>query len=76
MGKCGAMQDRQLYAEILGIRATWFVERVELKLTEGEVHVHLDHHDVVNWPCPECGESCRPYDRQPERQWRHLDTCQ
>jgi transposase len=70
------MQDRQLYAEILGIRAPWFVERVELKLTEGEVHVHLDHDDVVSWPCPECGESCRPYDHQPERQWRHLDTCQ
>jgi transposase len=70
------MQDRQLYAEILGIRAPWFVERVELKLTEGEVHVHLDHDDVLSWPCAECGEACRPYDHQPERQWRHLDTCQ
>jgi transposase len=70
------MQDRQLYAEILGIRAPWFVERVELKVTEGEVHVHLDHDDVLSWPCAECGEACRPYDHQPERQWRHLDTCQ
>jgi transposase len=46
------MQDRQLYAEILGIRAPWFVEQLELKLTEGEVHVHLEHHEVeqlVRW---------------------------
>jgi transposase len=75
MGEWRAMQDRQLYADILGIRAPWFVERVELKLTDSQVHVHLDHDDVVNWKCPECGESCRPYDHQPERQWRHLDTC-
>jgi len=70
------MQDRQLYAEILGSKAPWFVGRVEVKLAEGEVHVHLDHHDVRSWPCPECGESCQQYDHQRERQWRHLDTCQ
>jgi transposase len=76
VGKWTPMQDRQLYAEILGIRAPWFVDRVELKLSDGEVHVHLEHPEVEQWPCPECGEACRPYDHQPERQWRHLDTCQ
>jgi transposase len=70
------MQDRQLYAEILGIQAPWFVDRVELKLSDGEVHVQLEHREVEQWPCPECGEACRQYDHQPERQWRHLDTCQ
>jgi transposase len=70
------MQDRQLYAEILGIQAPWFVDRVELKLCDGEVHVYLEHHEVEQWPCPECREACRQYDHQPERQWRHLDTCQ
>jgi len=52
------------------------VEGVELKLAEGEVHVHLSHQEVATWPCPECGADCRLYDHQPERQWRHLDTCQ
>jgi transposase len=70
------MQDQQLYAEILGIQAPWFVDRVELKLGDGEVHVHLEHQGVEQWPCPECGEACRQYDHQPERRWRHLDTCQ
>lgn len=70
------MQDRELYRRILGIEAPWYVERVELELTAGEVHVYLEHHDVVNWSCPECGAGCKLHDHQPERQWRHLDTCQ
>jgi len=70
------VQDRELYRRILGIETPWYVDSVELKLEQGEVHVHLAHHDMVGWPCPECEASCRLYDHQPERQWRHLDTCQ
>lgn len=70
------MQDRELYRRILGIEAPWFVDRVELKLAAGEIHVYLEHHDQRDWPCPECGTACQLYDHQPERQWRHLDTCQ
>jgi hypothetical protein len=33
------MQDRELYARILGITDPWQVERVELKLEVGEVHI-------------------------------------
>jgi transposase len=70
------MQDRELYRQILGIQAPWFVERVELKLDQGEVHVFLDHDELVSWSCPECAAGCKLYDHQPERRWRHLDTCQ
>jgi transposase len=70
------VQDCELYAQILGIRTPWQVERVELKLAAGEVHVHLGHGTELLWPCPECGASCALYDHQPERRWRHLDTCQ
>ena len=70
------MQDRELYRRILGIEAPWHVERVELQLTAGEVHVYLDHPGSKDWPCPECGASSQIYDHQPERRWRHLDTCQ
>jgi transposase len=52
------------------------VDSVELKLEQGEVHVRLAHDDVIGWSCPECGASCKLYDHQPERQWRHLDRCQ
>ena len=70
------MQDSELYGRILGITAPWRVERVELQLKQGEVHVYLAHEDKQEWPCPECGASCAVYDHQAERQWRHLDTCQ
>jgi transposase len=70
------MQDCELYQQILGISAPWLVDRVELKLDAGEVHVHVDHAGTVDWPCPECGAACKLYDHQPERSWRHLDTCQ
>lgn len=70
------MQDRELYRRILGIEAPWYVDSVELKLEEGEVHVRLAHHDMIHWPCPECGAPSKLHDHQPERQWRHLDTCQ
>jgi transposase len=45
-------------------------------LSEGEVHVHLTHDPGLEWLCPECGKACPLYDHQPERRWRHLDTCQ
>jgi transposase len=70
------MQDRELYRRILGIEAPWYVDSVDLKLEEGKVHVRLAHHDIIDWPCPECGAPGKLYDHQPERQWRHLDTCQ
>ena len=42
-----AMQDSQLYQQILGITTPWRVERVELRLKEGEVHVYLGHEAQV-----------------------------
>jgi transposase len=72
------MQDRQLYEQILGIGAPWYVERVELKLDKvpAAVRVYLNHQPLEMWSCAECGLPCALYDHQPVRQWRHLDTCQ
>ena len=38
--------------------------------------MYLGHAYGIDWPCPECGKPCSLYDHQPERKWRHLDTCQ
>jgi transposase len=70
------MQDRQLYQQILGIAAPWHVERVELRLEQGEVHVYLEHEPLADWACAECGTLRSLYDHDEERCWRHLDTCQ
>jgi hypothetical protein len=67
------MQGYAPYWRILGIEAPWFVDSVELKLEAGEIHVHLRHHHMMDWPCPECAAACKLYDHQPERQWRHLE---
>jgi transposase len=52
------------------------VDAVELKLESGQIDVYLRYREMINWPCPECGADCKLYDQQPERRWRHLDTCQ
>lgn len=49
------MQDHELYRRILGIEAPWQVERVELQLQQGEVHVYLAHQNQSEWACAECG---------------------
>ena len=36
------MQDRQLYAQILGIESPWRVDRVELAPDRQEVHVYWE----------------------------------
>ena len=70
------MQDRELYRQILGIESPWKVERVDLRRADGEVHVFLEHDEQVRWRCPQCNAECALHDHQPERRWRHLDTCQ
>ena len=70
------MEDRELYRRILGIEHPWTVASVDLQLLPKEVHIYLTHADLPSWPCAECGAPGRLYDHQPERQWRHLDTCQ
>ena len=69
------MDDRALYATILGLDAPWEVERVELKATEQVVHVWVTAPDGTSFVCPECGTASPIYDHG-ERSWRHLDTCQ
>jgi transposase len=70
------MEDRELYRRILGIESPWYVASVDLQSVPREVHIYLAHEDQTSWPCAECGAASQLYDHQPERRWRHLDTCQ
>src|SRR2546422_8696429 len=69
------MRDWELYATILGVQAPGRVERVELDVAGGAVHVWLARTEGAPAPCPECQTACPIYDHR-EREWRHLDTCQ
>jgi len=69
------MDDRALYATILGLDAPWDVDRVELREAEHAVHVWVAARAGTTFACPECAVASPVYDHG-ERSWRHLDTCQ
>ena len=69
------MQDRDLYARILGLVDPWQVRDVHLDVKGAEVRVFVAPKITATLVCPECGKSCPGYDSRP-RSWRHLDTCQ
>jgi len=69
------MDEKMLYTALLGLAKPWEVERVEVKPTEGEVHVWVGLPDKTRWVCPKCLLVAPIHDHQ-ERFWRHLDTCQ
>jgi transposase len=69
------MQDRDLYAKMLGIDAPWEVIDVELVLKERVVNVMLAYRKDAPVHCPQCDAVCPRYDVK-HRKWRHLDTMQ
>lgn len=69
------MDDRTLYAAILGIGRPWDVVRVELDDAAKAVHVWLAEDPGTTFTCPEC-QALSPLHDHVERSWRHLDTCQ
>ena len=71
------MNDTQLYHQLLGVEAPWYVADVELNIEEEAVYVVLDFDGkTADFVCPECQHSANIYDRREKRVWRHLDSCQ
>jgi len=68
------MRDTDLYAQILGLRAPWYVNGVSLDRASSQVTVHVAAQEVQHF-CPRCGEPSPGYDKRLCR-WRHLDTMQ
>jgi transposase len=70
------MQDRTLYARLLGIEDPWRVTDVTLRLDEArEVVVSVELYPGATLHCPKCEGRGSRYDSR-ERRWRHLDTMQ
>ena len=70
------MQDRTLYARLLGIEDPWRVTEVRLRLDEEQaVVVSVAMGPDASLVCPKCQSRCSRYDSR-ERRWRHLDTMQ
>jgi transposase len=69
------VDDKSLYAAILGVKGPWGVENVELRLVDEEAHVWVARPKDTLWVCPECLAAAPIHDHR-DRVWRHLDTCQ
>jgi transposase len=70
------MQDRTLYARLLGIEDPWCVTDVTLRLEEEQaVVVSVEMGSGIALHCPKCQNPGSRYDSR-ERRWRHLDTMQ
>ncbi len=69
------MRDKDLYAQILGIKSPWQVSEVDLNVAKGEVMVRVEREEGMNSCCPRCKKESPGYDSR-TRRWRHLDTCQ
>ena len=69
------MRDKDLYAQILGIKSPWRVTDVELEVSQSTVTVHVGRDEKIAMCCPQCARPSPGYDSR-RRRWRHLDTCQ
>jgi transposase len=69
------MRDKDLYAQILGIKSPWQVTDVELEVSQSTVTVHVGRDEEIAMCCPQCARPSPGYDSR-RRRWRHLDTCQ
>jgi transposase len=70
------MRDVELYRHLLGLEPPWTVSQVTLDVTHQQVDVLAEHKKQAGWPCPHCQRTCGLHDHEPERTWRHLDSCQ
>lgn len=69
------MRDIALYEQLLGLSRPWRVDRVDLRLEQGEIVVQVAVDEDALWGCPQCSQRMHVHDYHPRR-WRHLDTCQ
>jgi len=70
------MQDREQHYEILRLKSPWSVTNVALKLKQQQVDVFVNHPSAAEFCCPKFSVTLPCNDHTPERQWRHLDSCQ
>ncbi|MEM6699824.1 MAG: ISL3 family transposase [Bacteroidota bacterium] len=69
------MNLSEFYSQILGIEMPWQISKVEVSSSSKDVRIEIALPKDSKIACPCCGQICSIYDYTPERQWRHLDTC-
>ena len=51
------MQDKELYEQLLGLKAPWKVSSVDLRIEESKVTVPVTHEHSAQFSCPQCGRA-------------------
>jgi transposase len=70
------MFDTEVYQQSLVLNAPGKVTDVRLDVVSTEIHANVEHPEGCRWMCPQYSRELACYGHAPERQWRHLDTCQ
>jgi len=70
------MEDRQLYAKLLGIEFPWLISRVQVDMPAERIDVWVEEASGARFACAACQQDAPVYDHTAEQVWRHLDTCQ
>ena len=66
----------QLFAAALQITEPLYVETLDFKPIEGELHIHLNFRKGSKFKCPDCGEEHLNVHDTLEKTWRHLNFFQ
>ena len=70
----GFTNYEEMFAQSIGLREPWYIERAEFNEASREVHIYVKARKTAKYPCYECGELCERYDdEEDERVWRHGD---
>ena len=70
------MKDTALYEQLLGLKAPWSVNSVDLSIADQRVVVEVVLKPGQVWADPTDATKRAHINGWTERQWRHLDTCQ
>jgi transposase len=70
------MKDTDFFSELLGIHFPWHIKTVEMNHQLKRVDIWIEHALGIEFPCPVCKHFNTVYDHSPQREIRHLNTCQ
>ena len=68
------MKEAEFYKVVLGVKAPWAIDKVELKVAEKEVHVYIEYNGSAG-VCPKCGATASIHDKRVERIWSDCGKC-
>ncbi len=71
----GFMNYEEMFAQSIGLKEPWYIERAEFNEEKREVHIYVKARKTAKYDCSECRTMCERYDdEEEERIWRHGDV--